>query len=64
MKEMIEKLKNSFERLQTLDIQPTVTNQEKLLSTLYDLREVYHELRKREEEENAGTENRAENCSE
>ena len=42
---MLEKLESCFERLQTLDIKPTIDNMEKLLQTLYDLREVYHKLK-------------------
>ena len=42
---MLEKLESCFERLQTLDIKPTLDNMEKLLKTLYDLREVYNELK-------------------
>lgn len=39
-----QKLENSFDRLQDLDIKPTLNNQEKLLQTLYDLREAYELL--------------------
>ena len=46
---MKEKLERCFDRLQSLDIQPTLTNMEKLVQTLYDLREIYKEL-----EENYG----------
>ena len=45
-----EKIKNCFDRLQTLNISPTLSNQETLLQTLYDLREVYVALKKEEEE--------------
>lgn len=38
MKELIE---SCFNRLQSLDIAPTQSNMEKLLQTLYDLKEVY-----------------------
>lgn len=41
---MKEKLEACFERLQNLDIQPTLSNMEKLVQTLYDLREIYKEL--------------------
>ena len=41
---MREKLAAVFERLQTLDIQPTEENMKKLLLTLNDLREIYEEL--------------------
>ena len=54
------KIKNCFDRLQTLNIPPTLSNQETLLQTLYDLREVYVALKKEEEEKesvgNAGIE--------
>lgn len=43
------KLEACFNRLQTLEIQPTLANMEKLVQTLYDLRELYNEL-----EENDG----------
>ena len=45
---MLEKLESCFKRLQTLDIQPTLDNMEKLLQTLYDLREIHNELCKKE----------------
>lgn len=48
MKELIE---NCYNRLQTLDIQPTKGNIEKLLQTLYDLEEVYNKLKERKEED-------------
>ena len=47
---MKEKLEQCFDRLQSLDIQPTLNNMEKLVQTLYDLREVYAELCKKEGE--------------
>lgn len=43
---MKEKLERVFDRLQSLDIKPTLHNMETLLQTLYDLREVYNELSK------------------
>ena len=48
---MKEKIEACFKRLQTLDIMPTLTNTEKLLQTLYDLREVYNELNKEGEKD-------------
>ena len=42
---MIEKLELCFKRLQGLDIKPTVSNMEKLLQTLYDLRDIYNDLK-------------------
>ncbi|MBR2209888.1 MAG: hypothetical protein IJ896_00205 [Fibrobacter sp.] len=42
---MLEKLESCFDRLQTLDIKPTLDNMEKLVQTLYDLREIYNELK-------------------
>lgn len=41
---MKEKIANCFERLQSLEIQPTVSNMEKLLQTLYDLRDIYKQM--------------------
>ena len=48
MPEILEKLEQSFNRLQTLDIKPTLGNMELLVQTLYDLREIYNELSKEE----------------
>ena len=48
---MLEKLEACFERLQRLDIKPTLSNMETLIQTLYDLREVYQELSNKEGEE-------------
>ena len=39
-----EKISVCYERLQTLDITPSVQNMEKLLQTLYDLRDAYNGL--------------------
>ena len=39
MDEIINKLNEAYTRLQTLDIQPTQKNMEKLLQCLYDLKE-------------------------
>lgn len=39
-----ELLKACYDRLQSLEIVPTVSNMETLLQTLYDLREVYRSL--------------------
>ena len=41
---MREKIEACFRRLQTLDIRPTLENMEKLVQTLYDLREIYNRL--------------------
>ena len=43
---MIEKLNAAYERLQGLSITPTVSNMERLLQSLYDIRDVYNELQK------------------
>lgn len=43
------KLTACFERLQGLDIRPTLPNMEALVQTLYDLREIYQELGKGDE---------------
>ena len=53
---MKEKLEACFERLQALDIKPTLTNMELLLQTLYDLREIYDILDKGGEKHEADTE--------
>ena len=45
---MLEKIEACFERLQGLEIKPTLTNMETLVQTLYDLREVYNELKEGE----------------
>ena len=42
---MEEKIEACFERLQTLDIAPSLSNMEKLVQTLYELREVYQYLK-------------------
>ena len=51
---MLEKLEQCFEILQSLDIQPTLANMEKLVQALYNLREVYTTLK--EGEDNGGSE--------
>lgn len=43
---MREKLEAIFERLQSLDIKPTLFNMELLVQTLYDLRDIYEALGK------------------
>ena len=50
---MKEKLKACFEKLQGLDIQPTLGNMETLVQVLYWLREVYQELEEDENERGA-----------
>lgn len=42
---MKEKIEACFNRLQGLEIKPTVDNMEILLQTLYDLREVYNAIK-------------------
>ena len=54
---MKEKISACYERLQTLDIAPTLTNMEKLLQTLYELREVYNELEQRGDDNGRQTAN-------
>lgn len=49
---MKEKLSACYDRLQTLDITPTLDNMEKLVQTLYDIREVYQEITEKEEKDN------------
>lgn len=45
---MKEKLEACFERLQRLNIVPTLENMEILVQTLYDLRDVYNQIGKGE----------------
>lgn len=52
---MLEKIKACFERLQGLDIMPTLGNMEKLVQTLYDLRDMYTELKNAKDAEADGT---------
>ena len=42
---MKEKLEASFDRLQNLQIKPTLKNMEILIQTLYDLRDVYKHMK-------------------
>ena len=46
IEEMKSKLDGAYNRLQTLDIVPSIFNMEKLVQSLYDLRDVYTELEK------------------
>lgn len=59
--DMKEKIKATFERLQNMNIQSTLSNMEILVQSLYDLRAVYNEM---EVKENAGTEDRGTSDSE
>ena len=43
---MKAKLGAAYERLQTLDITPTLSNMEKLIQSLYDLKDIFNELEK------------------
>ena len=43
---MKDKIETCFNRLQNLDIKPTLANMEILLQTLYDLKEIYREIDK------------------
>ena len=45
---MKDKIQACFDRLQGLEIRPTLANMETLLQTLYDLREVWQELNEKE----------------
>ena len=51
-----EKIEACFNRLQTLQIQPTKTNMEKLLQTLYELKEVYDEMGENDDGDQADSE--------
>lgn len=53
---MREKLEACFERLQGLNIRPTLENMEILVQVLYDLREIYNELGEDEENGRNGQE--------
>lgn len=54
---MKEKLEACFDRLQNLQIKPTLENMEILVQTLYDLREVYKNLKEEgDTDEQADTE--------
>ena len=45
---MKEKIEACFMRLQALDIKPTLHNVEIMTQTLYDLRDIYNELKEGE----------------
>ena len=47
---MLERIQKCFERLQQLNVPPTETNMSILLQTLYDLRDVYNELKGKNED--------------
>lgn len=49
--DMRRKLERAFERLQGLEIKPTVDNMERLLQCLYDIRDVYNNLQTKGGEE-------------
>lgn len=53
---MKEKIEECFDRLQTLDVKPTLKNMEILVQTLYDLREIYNQLNTEEEQDGRGDE--------
>lgn len=44
-----EKLEAAFNRLQTLDISPKITNLEKLLQSLYDIKSAYDMIKEEED---------------
>ena len=48
MDDILEKLNSAFERLQALQIKPTVTNMESLLQSLYDIRDAYNKIKEME----------------
>ena len=47
MPEMLTKLENCHTRLQNLAVQPTKSNMEILLQTLYDLTDVYNAIKEK-----------------
>ena len=53
--EMKVKLESCFDRLQNLQIKPTLSNMEILTQTLYDLQDVYNRLKEMEDTENVGS---------
>lgn len=53
--ETINKLNEVYERIQTLDIQPTQRNMEKMLQCLYDLREAARMINGEAEENGTDT---------
>lgn len=57
MEDVINDLNKVYERLQTLDILPTLANMEKLLQSLYDMKEIARKL-KEGATDGGGTENR------
>lgn len=57
MEEIINKIESCFNRLQTLDIKPTLNNMEKLTQTMYDLRDIYNELKEGAENERPTSDN-------
>ena len=44
---MLEKLERCFDNLQKLNITPTLSNMEILVKALYDLRDVYNEIKEK-----------------
>lgn len=54
MDDIINKLNEAYTRLQTLDIQPTQKNLEKLLQCLYDLKEAARMITEAEKDEKHG----------
>ena len=57
MEKILKKLEACFNRLQNLQIKPTLGNMEILVQTEYDLRDVYEKL-KESEGKNNGAEGR------
>lgn len=49
---LLQKLNNSFYRLQDLQIKPTLGNMEILVATMYDLKDVYNALKEMESKNN------------
>lgn len=50
MGEELEKLEAAFNRLQTIEITSSIATMEKLLQSLYDIRDVYNAVKEKEDE--------------
>ena len=52
---MIDKIEACFNRLQGLEIKPTLNNMEILVQTLYDLRDIYNAIKDGEKKDGRAT---------